>query len=331
MADSDGDADDRYSNKTTSRIVRTIQYSEQAHRIESQARRQDGKVKDRIDFMFTTNAWPRYRCWYYQRDTSSSSFFKYRVGIAGVYEFVGETFTIANVVSKIHLADRLPSEWSSMIPGTDVTNPDGSTYKKYSTSISGKLLQASASVTLTARMASGFGAARDPSGNISVYLGANILKYDVLIDNWQYQQPVGSSRLAVVTVAQSIGARTRHHDGNDTDDAYDIGNGGSFMWFNRAWHSFKNGSSGWQDITTSLSSTDISAEYQTTQTDEDADASETTDVIIHILEGSDQHPDSIEWDPATMIAETGAAGARSPLAWMMVAVAMLVSSLLIVF
>jgi len=299
----------KYSENRTSRVRRTTRYIELPHRIQTQATRGDGKVRDRIDFMFTTTAWPRYRCSYFQKDSSSVEYFKYRVGIAGITEFTGDTWSLANVVSRIRLADRNALEWTSMLPATVVTNTDGSTFKQYSTSINGKLLQSGATVTLTARSAEGFGAATDSSGDVSVYTGANVLKFDIIVSNYSYTQPVGQSKLAIVTVTQSISSRERRSfDKNDTEGAFDLGNGGSFVWFNRAWHKYRNGTQGWQSITSTVGSGDLTSEFSTTQSDDDGDATETTDVVIHVLDGSDQHPFEIEWDPTLQIEETANSG-----------------------
>jgi len=306
--DTKGGAAGSSTQATTSHVTRSVTYNEAAHRIETQARRRTGKTADRIDFLVTTNAWPRYRCWYYARDGQSASYFKARVGIAGITEFTGSTWSQANVVSRIRLADRLPSEWSSFLPATVVTNGDGSTYKLYSSTISGQGLQAGATVTLTARIAEGFGAGLDTTGQENVWTGANKVKFDIVIKNYTYTS--ANSQLAIVTVAQSISARTmRSANSSDPDSGIDIGTGGEFMWFNRAWHLFKNGSGIYQPIVSSVVG-DLTQEYATTQTDEDSDATETTDVVVHILTGSDQHPVSIEWDPEVSATETSAASRR---------------------
>jgi len=283
-----------------------------ANLVNSAAVRRSGGTRDRIDYFFTTLAWPRYRITYYNDTRNLLQYFRYRVGIAGITEFTGGTWQLSNVISRIRLINRPATDWSSMIPPTTVTNADGSTYELYSTTISGLGNQAGATVTLTARLATGFGVATDASGTVDIELAANKIKFDVVVQNYNYTQP--ESQLAIVTVIQSIAARELV-TGNSTggSDRIDIGSGGHFMWFNAAWHTFKNGTAGMSPITTNEPSGDLTEEWQLAPEykalDNDADASETTDVAVHILAGSEDHPTKIEWDPETSVDET--AGARA--------------------
>jgi len=292
-----------------SHVTRTITTTSTAHSVLAQGRRVIKKgTGDRTDFYFTTNAWPRFRATYYQKDGNTLNYFKYRVGLAGITEFVGSDWSRANVVSEIRLAGRLPTEWTTMAL-TSLTGDDGTTIPAYTSSISGLAHQSGATVTLTAKWAPTYTTMADgtPGAQIVEY-AANEIKFDVRIDGYNFTTP--NSRLALITVVQSIADRNIAI-GNGTIAALNIGGGGQFQWFSQAWHTFRNGTGDYVPMTNALLP-DSPTEYSAAgQVDTDADPSETTNIFVYTLTAAGATPASVNWDPALGVAEQSGAFRRA--------------------
>jgi len=287
-----------------SHTKRTISTVAGLHSVNTQATRVTGKSGDRVDFYFTTNAWPRYRATYWQKAGQTTSMFKFRVGLAAVTEYTGGSWSTANVVSRIQLAGRLPADWSNLA-ATQLTGYDGSSITQYSTTIWGTGRQSQATVTLATKWAPSYTTLKDTHNtSLAVQYAANSIKFDVIIDNYNFTTP--NSQLALVTVVQSIQAR--HIDGTGWPSV-NVGSGGSFEWFNQAWHQFKNGSAGFVEVQAgSLQPDDPTIYASPGQTDDDADASETTNIVIHTLTAAGSDPTTITWDPSLTTSETSGAG-----------------------
>jgi len=299
------------SVEQSSHVPRTPTVTVDANDINSYAVRRGGGQRDRIDYFVSTLAWARYRVTYYESTANMLNYFRFRVGIAGITEFTGAVWSETAVVSRLRLCNRPASDWSSFVTGTTpVTNADGSSYTLYTTSINGLGNQAGATVTITARLASGFGFAMDAADQATIALAANKIKFDIEISNYNYTTP--GSQLAIVTVVQAIDAVVmRAENSSDPNGGFNVGAGGHFMWFNAAWHTFKNGSSAYQPIITTTPTGDVSQEYQLTPQyavlDSDAVAEEVSTVVVHILSGSNEQPTKIQWDPEVSVVEQSGA------------------------
>jgi len=278
-------------------------------------------VHSRLQFLFTTNGFPRFRARYFRRsdDADTAAFFAFRTALVRVVEFVdagNDGFDgTDDIISQLHV-DNIPAALWSALSQTDISTGDASIQAhSWETSVTGPKNSRFPDVTLTLRLY--ISSDLYHHAVINQTLGPNDLKFDVEIDNYQYH--ANNTRVALVFAVDSRSGR-RLVDNNDdiSDPDADVTNrlvigdsntdNGHFGWVSNLRAQFANSP---LFVDTDIIPVVIKSETMLfsgnaslSEADDDDDSVKSgveTRSFISFTVRSDDQPTSIHWDPSTVV------------------------------
>jgi hypothetical protein len=290
-------------------------------------KRTETGVNSRLQFMFTTDGFPRFRARYFRHvaDADTAAFFAFRTAFLRVVEFVdtGDAGFDGSdeVVSQFRL-DGIPADKWSAITQTDIsTTPEA---HQWTTSVTGGPLSRYPGTTLTLSVYISNDIFHYDRTNVT--LGPNDFKFDVDIDNFVYHG--NGTRVALIFAIDSRDAPkvATNDDGagenpDPTEQAQvSIGGSdqGSFNWAQTIQTSL-GGSNFFDDSSivavllkeqSGVFSGNATIDVSGDNDDAVKTGEETRDYYSFTI-ARDDHPTSLHWDPSTVLNDDSLDGESS--------------------
>jgi hypothetical protein len=254
-------------------------------------------------FGFTTWGFPRFRVQFFENEEKGNSRFKFRFGLLHIAEYNDTTpdFQRANVIPGrgIRLIGRGP-DWTDMV----YTGPDAITGVRTCMT---QLVDPKGTVKITAKVAP----RAVVDGNAT--LAPNKIKFDLAIENFQYQYPTSKiAVLAVMTMKAAFnpkdnkGSQSSINDDNadevtvKSDTTVD---GGRFAWVRDAFDTTR----GQVVKVKSFPLRDDDSDYTGANSgkggdvgDDDKDSNEVGKLVVFVFDTNGQ-PTSLLWDPEVAV------------------------------
>jgi len=262
------------------------------------------KIKSRLEFLFTTFLFPRFRNRFFQTDNSSSTFYKFRIGLIRIIEF---NDTTGNGFTSYSQAGNIVRSWSLIDVGTKFTPTTIvpimiGTVKAYQVTTS--LTNAEGTtVTLTAALSES--TVRDTLRNRQ--LNPNAVKFNVDFTNVVYHSPI--SKIAIIASLDAISAlvyipnTNTPVDSTVTEDELDVGTAGRVTWVNKVTTTAINSTTGSVPIKYAILGTDQmnwASNATINAMDIDYDAAELRTIVAFTFNINTQpQPTAYSWDPNT--------------------------------
>jgi len=263
-------------------------------------------IHSRLEFMFTTYLFPRFRNRFFQTDNSSLTYYKFRIGIIRVIEF---NDTTGNGFTSLSQNGSIVRHWSLVGLGNKFTQTTIQPFMIVSQNTSVKAYQVTTSITnaegatLTLTAALAESTIRDTLHNRE--LNPNAVKFNVDIANLTYHSPI--SKIAIIASLDAIAANGLAYvpntntpvDSTVAEDELDVGTEGRVTWVNKVTTTAINGVTGSVPITYATLGADLlswSPNATLEALDSDFDGSELRTLVAFTF-NTNLQPPSYSWDP----------------------------------